>query len=96
MPSELEEDIEISDVSLFTLLKTKQFITLYGMFFLSIFTGVFAVGSALSWGTQSISSVTTLNLVAELSGLWSAFRFIWSFGLDKYTFKQVYGTMLVL
>lgn len=37
-----------------------------------------------------------MSLVASLGGVFAAFRFIWSFLLDKYSYKKIYGALIVL
>lgn len=34
--------------------------------------------------------------MAQVSGIFATLRFVWSFAMDKYSFKQVYGMVLLI
>ena len=66
------------------------------MNFLSIFVGIFIIGSEKTYGSEHIKNEELLSLVASLGGIFAAVRFIWSFLLDKYSYRLVYGALLTL
>jgi hypothetical protein len=80
----------------FKYLKTKQFIQIFIMSMLTIFFGTFIVGSYKSYGEQYIHDESFLAFTGAVASVFACLRFIWSFLLDKYSFKAVYGTMVVI
>lgn len=87
---------KIAKASLMTLLSQPQFYWIYTMNVLSIAYGNFLLGSAKSWGEVTFNSDEYLSLVLSFAYLFQAMRFIWSVLLDRYSYKAVYGTMLVI
>lgn len=77
-------------------MKTRQFVLIYTMNLFSIFMGIFIVGSEKKYGELYITNENFLSQVASLGGIFGALRFIWSFMLDKYSYKFIYGTLLVI
>ncbi len=66
------------------------------MNFLSIFLGIFLIGSEKEFGKDHFTNEKFLSLVASSGGIFSALRFIWSFLLDKFSYKKIYGVLLLL
>ena len=66
------------------------------MNFLSIFVGIFLIGSEKEFGKDHFTNEKFLSLVASCGGIFSALRFIWSFLLDRFSYKVIYGVLLVL
>jgi len=64
------------------------------MNFLTIFAGVFMVGSSKAYAEDWIKNEEYLSLVASIGSIFGALRFIWSFMLDKYSFKLIYGILI--
>ena len=75
---------------------TKQFLLIYLMNFLSIFLGIFLIGSEKEFGKDHFTNEKFLSLVASCGGIFSALRFIWSFLLDKFKYKVIYGILLAM
>ena len=65
------------------------------MLYLSIFTGFFIVGSSKIYAMQFIPDEKFLGLVASLGGLFGAMRFTWSMAYDRFSFRKVYGSLLL-
>mmetsp|Transcript_3310 Transcript_3310/g.5499 ORF Transcript_3310/g.5499 Transcript_3310/m.5499 type:complete len:188 (+) Transcript_3310:1133-1696(+) len=66
------------------------------MNYLTIFTGYFVVGSAKTYVLTAIPDEGFLSLVSSIGGLFGAMRFIWSALLDKFSYKTIYGILIVL
>jgi hypothetical protein len=86
----------MKEKTLLDLINTVQFKSILAMTYMSIFTGLFIVGSSKIWAEKFIRDEEFLTMVASLGGIFGALRFIWSFCLDKYSFKAVYGALLCL
>jgi hypothetical protein len=78
------------------MIKTRQFIVIYAMAFCSVFLGYFAVNSFKTFGELNGISDSYLSLVGSIGAAFNAIRFIWSTALDIYSYKWVYGTLLVV
>ena len=78
------------------LLRTPQFYMLFMMYTLTILHGTFIAGSSKTWAQSKIHDDKYLSFIAAISNIFGAFRFFWSFLLDKYSFKAVYGTMILI
>ena len=87
---------KIASKSLLDLISTQQFILIFAMNFLTIFFGVFIVGSEKTYGSGYIKNENLLSLVASIGGIFGACRFIWSIMLDKYSYKLIYGLLIGL
>ena len=94
-PNKLWADV-IAKKSLVELMNTRQFLSIYVMNFFSIFLGIFVIGSQKDWGKSIFESEKFLSSVASLGGVFAAFRFIWSFLVDKYSYKLIYSILLIL
>ena len=60
--------------------------------------GYYIVNTYKSFG-QTISVLDDdhfLSTISSISALFNAARFIWSGALDKFAFKKVYGSLLVI
>lgn len=80
------------------MIKTKQFVLLYLMNTCSVFIGLFI---AAEWKVywQTATNAPTDHFMATAGSFGSVFngmRFIWSWLLDHYSYKAVYGTLLVV
>ena len=63
---------------------------------LTIFQGIFMVSSSKTYGENKIRDEKFLTLVASLANFCGACRFFWSFLLDKYSYRSVYGIIILL
>ena len=66
------------------------------MTILTILHGTYIVGSNKTWGQQVIGKETYLNKLEAVASIFAALRFFWSFLLDKYSFKKIYGICIVI
>ena len=67
----------------------------YIMNVLSIFTGFFVVNQTKVYGMENgLTNDKFLALVASIGAIFNALRWIWSWMLDYYSYKQVYGVLL--
>lgn len=87
---------KLKTASLPTLLKTRQFILLYAMNFCTIIPGVFMIGSSKSYAATYIYDEGVLSQAAAWGSIFSTLRFVWSFLLDRYSYKSVYTALILL
>jgi hypothetical protein len=66
------------------------------MNFLTIFTGYFIAESTTTYAKQYIKDPEFLELVRTISTFFGALRFIWSFSLDKFSYKRTYGILICM
>ena len=66
------------------------------MGFFSFFLGSFTVGSYKTFGEINNLPESYLTIIGSVGSIFNAIRFIWSGLLDRYSYKVVYGTLLVL
>ena len=66
------------------------------MNFLTIFMGVFMVGSSKSYAGFHIIDEKFLSSIASLGCVFGAMRFIWSFFLDKFSYRTIYSFLCIL
>ena len=79
------------------MLLSRQFLLIYLMNTMSIITGYFTVNNYKAYaGTNGIKDESYLALVGSIASFCSAIRFVWSMGTDHFTYRLVYGVMLVL
>lgn len=80
------------------MLNTRQFISLYVMNFFSIFLGLFVANMWKQyWNTLADPPSDKLqSTIGSIGLVFNGMRFIWSMLLDHYSYKSVYGSMLVL
>ena len=64
------------------------------MDFLTIFFGAFIVGSYKSYGLTYIRDEMFLARIGPYGSLCGCFRFIWSFLIDHYPYKKIYGILI--
>lgn len=84
-------------VSIWSLIATRQFVLLYIMNTLSIFTGIFAINNSKGYGQLvGFKDEEYLALLGSLASIFNALRFFWSSATDYLPYKVVYGFMLVL
>lgn len=63
---------------------------------LTIFFGTFIVGSYHQYGETVLSNEKFFSTVGAAASFCGCMRFIWSFLADHYSFKQVYGAMIII
>jgi hypothetical protein len=63
---------------------------------LTIFFGTFIVGSYHQYGETAISDERYFASVGAVASIFGCLRFIWSFAADHYSFKTIYGIMIVI
>ena len=88
------EQIEIIPASLKDYLVSRQFLLIFSMNFLSIFFGTYIVSSYKSFGAQKIHDETFLSMIGAFASIFGCLRFTWSFAIDHYSFKRVYGVLM--
>lgn len=86
----------IEEASLIQLLKTKPFLEIYFMTLASFQLAIFLIGSSKAYGQATINAEGFLAFSATFSSIFSIFRFVWSFSLERYSYKAIYGTLLVI
>jgi len=81
-------------------MKTSQFWLLYLMAFMSVFQGYYTLNvyKALGYTEPILMDDAYLTQVGSVAAMMGAMRFAWSaaMDMDSTTFKQVYGTLLVV
>ena len=79
-------------------LQSEQLWIIYLMACLSILFGYYSVDVFKSFGqtVEVLSDDRYLTWVGSMAALFNACRFLWSACLDYYSYKQVYGALLVL
>jgi hypothetical protein len=78
------------------MIKARQFTSIWLMSTLSFFLGTFVAGSYKAYGIQLGFEEGELTLVGSLGALFNALRFVWSGLLDTFSYKKVYGSLLLL
>lgn len=77
--------------------KTKAFYLIFGMMYLTIANGYFMATNFKGYGITKINDDQFLTLVGSLSSLCNGGgRLFWGLISDKFAFKKVYGTILVI
>ena len=94
--AEKKESDNKSESKVLDMLKSRQFLSVYIMAILSFFLGIFAVGSFKVYGEDNGISEGLLTTVGSVGAIFNAARFIWSGLLDRYSYKWVYGSLLLL
>ena len=79
-------------------LKTEQFWTVYLMAAFSILTGYYSINVFKQFGqtVETLSNDEFLTWVGSVAALFNTARFVWSAFLDHYSYKKVYGVLLLL
>ena len=76
---------------------SQPFILIFIMNFLSIFSGYFAVNNFKSYGIkQGLTNENFLAWLGSIAAVCNSIRFVWSFATDYFSYKTVYGLMLVI
>lgn len=75
---------------------TRQFISIYVMASFSFFLGSFTVSNFKNYGIQNGLEEGFLTSVGMYGAFFNAIRFVWSGLLDNYSYKMVYGSLLIL
>ena len=78
------------------LVKQPQFYLIYLMSICSVLFGLFIISSSKAYGEIEIGDEAFLSFVATFSNIFGIFRFIWSISMDYYSFKKVYGVLLII
>jgi len=86
----------VNEASLIELLKTQQFLELFVMNFNSVLIGLFIIGSSKSYGEETLGDEGFLTIVATAASVFNIFRFVWSFLMQKYSFKTMYCALLII
>ena len=84
------------EFSLWEMVKTRQFITLWLMSTLSFFLGVFTINSYKAYGIENGLGEGFLTALGSIGSIFNTGRFIWSALLDRYSYRTVYGSLLVI
>jgi hypothetical protein len=66
------------------------------MNFLTIFFGTFIIGSFKAYGETKLSDESFLSLIGAVSSIVGCLRFFWSFLIDHYSYKLVYGILIIV
>lgn len=62
----------------------------------SVFTGFFVVNQTVNYGeANGFTNTSYLSMVASVGAIFNSIRFVWSWLLDYYPYKIVYGVLLV-
>ena len=78
------------------MLLSKNFLLLYAMNAMSIFSGFFVLNQTKVYGMENgLTNDKNLALIASIGSIFNALRWVWSWMLDYYNYKQVYGILLV-
>ena len=56
--------------------------------------GIYFMGSVKSAVGDNLNDDSFTSMIASVSSFMGVFRFIWSVGLNKYSFKKVYGFLV--
>jgi len=76
--------------------KSKTFILISVMFFLSVFLGYFIIGQTKNYGLEKGHNDEYLTALGSAGAFFSSIRFVWSAALDKISYKKVYGLVLCI
>lgn len=87
-----ERSIKLKDI-----IFSKEFAYLYILFVCFIFFGYYIISVFKTFGSQTINNDTLLTYVGAFGSLMNGvFRIFWSTMLDYYSFKQVFGALIIL
>lgn len=81
-------------VTLKECLKSPQFIYIYIMSTLSIFIGMFVINTFKNFGMEHIKSDDFLTVVGSVASVFGGIRFVWSYLIDRYSYKLSYSIVL--
>ena len=65
------------------------------MNFCTILIGVFMIGSSKSYAATYIYDEKVLSQAAAWGSIFSTLRFVWSFLLDRFSYKSVYTALIL-
>ena len=78
-------------------MKSSKFLTIYILAVCHLFYGYFYSGEYKIYGNQYINDDKFLTTVGASAALFNGFfKFIWSYALDFYPFKKIYGGLILL
>lgn len=65
---------------------------------LSVFAGYYTIGVFKIYGltVEELNDDRFLTIVGSVASIFNAVRFVWSTLLDRYSYKQVYGSLLLI
>lgn len=86
----------IEEAPLGQLIAFPQFYVVYLMNMLTILHGLFIVGSNKAWGEQMLMEESFLSNIAKFACIFGALRFFWSFFVDSWGYKRIYGASIAL
>jgi hypothetical protein len=76
---------------------SRPFLLIYFMNMLSIITGFFAVNNFKKYGQKNgLTNENYLAILGSVAAFCNAIRFVWSTATDYYSYKLIYGILLVL
>ena len=77
---------------------SKQFWLIYAMCCLSILYGFYTLDVYKNFGETKpvLNHDLYLTEVGSIAGVFGSLRFVWSAALDRYSYRKVYGSLLVL
>jgi OFA family oxalate/formate antiporter-like MFS transporter len=93
---EAEERGEIIQSPLRQCFTSKQFILVYTMMLLSVFLGFYVAGVYKLYGNSVLKDDAFMTMVGSVAFTIGALRFVWSWLVDKYSYKFSYTIILVL
>ena len=94
-PRAIEKSELLEEATMKEMLLSKNFILIYVMNSLSFFTGFFVVNQTKNYGSANgMTDDQFLALIGSLGAIFNSIRFIWSWLLDYYSYKKVYGALL--
>ena len=86
-----------SEASLVRMICSQAFILIYIMNFLSVATGFFAVNNFKNYGIENgLTNENYLAWLGSAAAVCNSIRFVWSLATDYFSYKVVYGVMLVM
>jgi len=84
-------------VKLWTLVTSPKFTCIYVMAVSHLFYGYFFTNVYKIYGKDYINDDNFLTRVGAVSALFNGFfKFLWSYSLDFYPFKRIYGCLIIL
>ena len=92
----LHENAE-KELKLSAIVKSGKFLTLYVLAVSHLFYGYYYTNVYKIYGTEYINDDKFLTFVGASAALFNGFfKFIWSFALDYFSFKRIYGGLIIL
>lgn len=86
-----------SEATVFRMVCTQAFILIYIMNFLSVASGFFAVNNFKNYGIKNgLDDENYLAWLGSAAAVCNSIRFVWSLATDHFSYKVVYGVMLVM